>query len=83
MVKINPVFALQITGYDFNVLYNADGTANINYTLFSDSGKGVQGQVKVDKAFTDAWKDSDATIIQAIEADCGLLLQPVNHVANG
>lgn len=77
MKKITPQPALQITGFDFNVLYNSNGSANINYRLFSENGRNLEGQIKVEKEFTDNWVESDQPIIDLISQETGLNLSPI------
>jgi len=77
MIKILAQPAVEIIGYDFNCLYLPSGNMNINYTLISSDGKNLQGQIKVDKEFTDNWTGTDQPIIDAIAQETGLNLQPI------
>lgn len=78
MINITPQPAVEITGYDYNCLYLPNGSMNINYTLIASDGKNLQGQIKVDKEFTDAWVENDNSIVAAIAQETGLNLSPVN-----
>ena len=77
MINIQPQPAVEIIGYDFNCLYLPSGNMNINYTLIATDGKNLQGQIKVDKVFTDNWTGTDQPIIDAIAQETGLNFQPI------